>query len=67
MSQKVWIVKFVVGNPEMFSQVRQSEPLRKSDAIVQYLSIPDDWRKWIENVNTGKRLKENDVESSYRN
>lgn len=64
-SNKVWYLKFVAGNPNLFSQVRTSEPLTQREALDRFSVIDDGWRKWIENAN-GKILKMNQAEQEWR-
>jgi hypothetical protein len=65
-TQKVWVVCYIAGNPEIFNKVYKCTPMRRSNAKTSYDSIANDWRKWIEHVDTGKRLIENDVEERYK-
>jgi hypothetical protein len=63
-SNKIWTLKFVAGNPELFSQVRSNTGLTKSEALAGFKNIDDRWRKWIER--NGSVYKENEVQKEWR-
>ncbi|WP_394222546.1 hypothetical protein [Alteromonas gracilis] len=69
MSQKIWNVKFVAGNPNIFSKVRTAlcGPLKRSEANEAFENVSNHgWRAWIEHAKTGKRIAESPVETAYR-
>lgn len=47
-TNKVWILKYVVGNPQVYSQVQTSEPLSRAEAMQGFGVIDARWRKWVE-------------------
>ncbi len=66
-SQKVWNVKYVAGNPAMFSQVRTDAggPYRRAEALVAAEKVAGNgggWRVWVEHQETGKRIFESEAE-----
>lgn len=70
-SQKVWNVKYVVGNPAMFSKVTTAAggPYRRSDALNNAEVVSDNgggWRVWVEHVETNKRIFESPAEKEHQ-
>lgn len=68
-TQKCWVVKYVVGNPEMFTRVTTDadSPCRRSEALAAAAKVAENnWRVWVEHATTGKRIYENDVERRYK-
>jgi hypothetical protein len=65
-SNKVWVVKFVAGNPRIYSVVRSSEALKRGEAIARAKSIDDRWRVWVEHVSSGQRIFESSAEVEFR-
>ncbi|WP_018984035.1 hypothetical protein [Salinimonas chungwhensis] len=67
-TQKVWNVKFVVGNPKIYKEVKtdQQGPFRKGDAVERATVRADKgWRAWVEHTETKKRIFESDVEKEF--
>jgi len=60
----MYTLKFVAGNPNMFTKVRQKPGLTKRDAIDGLNTIARDWRAWIEK--DGKLYIENDTQKAWR-
>lgn len=68
-SQKVWSVKYIAGNPAMFSQVRTDAggPYRRAEALAVAERVAgNDWRVWVEHCETGKRIFESEAEQQYK-
>ena len=69
MAKAVWNLKYIAGNPEMFTKVRNnaSNPMKRSEALAAAEKIGNNqWRVWVEHHETGKRIYESDVEIAYR-
>ena len=66
-TNKKWIVKFVAGNPEIFSKVRTdpSSPMTRSLAL-DAIGIVENhgWRGWVEDTD-GQRIYETTVEKQF--
>ena len=60
----MYTLKFVAGNPTMFTKVRQQPGLTKRSAIEGLNTIASDWRAWIEK--DGKLYLENDTQKAWR-
>lgn len=58
--RKIWTLKYVAGNPEMFSSIRWTAGLTKSEALDGFKTIDDRWRKWVER--DGVLFCENEVQ-----
>lgn len=68
-TQKVWNVKYVVGNPAMFSKVTVAAggPFRRADALNAAETIAGNgWRAWVEHHETGKRIFESAAELRFK-
>lgn len=68
-TQKCWILKYVAGNPEMFTRVRtdDSGPGRRGEVLKDAEKVAaNGWRVWVEHAATGERIFESDVEKDYR-
>ncbi len=68
-SNKVWLLKFVAGNPAMFTKVRQNGPFTRKEAIEGYDTIASfnpNWRVWVEHYKTGKRIRESVAETALK-
>ncbi|WP_150119031.1 hypothetical protein [Massilia sp. NR 4-1] len=64
-TQKCWIIKYVVGNPAMFSRVTTdaSGAIKRGEALAGAEKVAaNGWRVWIEHAVTGKRIFESDAE-----
>lgn len=69
-SQKIWVLKYVVGNPMIFSKVTTAagSPMKRSEAIEGAQTISTNggnWRVWVENAESGKRIFESEVEKQH--
>ena len=67
-SQKCWVLKYVAGNPEMFTRVTTdaSGPGRRGEVLEAAVKVAkNNWRVWVEHAVTGERIFESDVEKSY--
>lgn len=68
-TQKCWILKYVAGNPAMFTRVRtdDSGPGRRGEVLADAEKVAaNGWRVWVEHAVTGERIFESDVEKAYR-
>lgn len=68
-SKKCWIIKYVAGNPEMFSRVTTdgAGPTKRSEALAAAAKVAaNGWRVWVEHQVTGDRIFESDVEKAYK-
>lgn len=69
MSRKTWNVKFVAGNPEIFTEVRTASgsPFTRLGAKEAFEIVANHgWRAWIEHAETQERIAETDAEKEYR-
>ncbi|MYM92585.1 hypothetical protein [Duganella vulcania] len=68
-TQNVWNLKYVVGNPAMFSKVTTAagSPMKRNEALsgAQTIEANGGWRVWVEHAETGKRIFESDAEKEY--
>lgn len=69
-TQKVWNLKYVAGNPAMFSKVTTAagSPMKRSEALNGAEVIEANgggWRVWIEHTKTGERIFESAVETRH--
>lgn len=68
-TQKVWIIKYVAGNPAMFFRVTTDAAgaIKRGDALAGAEKVAaNGWRVWVEHATTGKRIFESDVEKAYK-
>lgn len=68
-TQKCWVVKYVVGNPEKFTRVTTDadSPYRRGEALAAAMKVAENnWRVWVEHATTGKRIYESEVERRYK-
>jgi hypothetical protein len=68
-TQKCWTLKYVAGNPAMFTRVHSdaSGPERRSDVLKAAEKVAaNGWRVWVEHAVTGERIFESDVEKAYK-
>jgi hypothetical protein len=68
-TQKCWTLKYVVGNPAMFTRVTtdSSGPGRRSEVLKDAETVAaNGWRVWVEHAVTDKRIFESDVEKAYQ-
>lgn len=68
-TQSVWNLKYVVGNPAMFSNVTTAagSPMKRSEALngAQTIEANGGWRVWVEHAETGKRIFESAAEKQF--
>lgn len=68
-TQKCWVIKYVAGNPAMFSRVTTDAAgaIKRSEALEGAANVAQNgWRVWVEHVVTGKRIFESEVEKVYK-
>lgn len=68
-TQKCWILKYVAGNPAMFTSVRTdgSGPGRRGDVLEAAEKVAaNGWRVWVEQAVTGERIFGSEVEKAYK-
>lgn len=68
--QNVWNLKYVAGNPEIFSKVvtAAGSPMKRSDALTGAKTIEANgggWRAWVEHAESGKRIFESEAENQF--
>lgn len=66
-NNKIWYVRYVVGNPVMFSKIRTSaaSPQDRKSAIADAQHIgAGRWRVWVENA-AGQRIFESAIEKQW--
>ena len=69
MSKKIWNVKFVAGNPDIFSEVKMASgsPFTRAAADEAFSNLArKGWRAWIEHAETGERIAESSVEKEFQ-
>lgn len=67
-SKKVWNLKFVAGNPSMFSKVTTAagSPMLRSDALEgAEIVSKHGWRVWVEHAESQKRIFESAAEKQF--
>lgn len=68
--KKIWMVGFVAGNPEMFSNVTYAAdgPFLRSKAIETATMLADHgWRSWVEHRSDPSwRIYESDAELTHK-
>ncbi|MDQ1815674.1 hypothetical protein RBA41_20470 [Massilia sp. CCM 9210] len=71
-TQKCWSLKYVAGNPAVFSRVttgfvRSWSVVDAGEVLESAARIAaNGWRVWVEHAVTGERNFESDVEKSYK-
>ena len=69
-NQKIWLVKFVAGNPKFFDKVItvNNKALRRSEALdTAEVYAKNNWRSWVEHhENPENRIYESPVEVKHR-
>lgn len=68
-TQKNWIIKYVAGNPAMFTRVtwNAAGAIKRSEALAGAAKIAaNGWRVWVEHAVSGERIFESDVEKAYK-
>jgi len=66
--KKIWNLKYVAGNPKMFTKVTMAagSPMTRSEAMDGAQTIgANGWRVWVEHAKTAKHIFESDAEKSY--
>ena len=69
MSKKIWNVKFVAGNPDIFSEVKMASgsPFTRAAADEAFSNLTrKGWRAWMEHAETGERITESNVEKAFQ-
>ncbi len=71
MAKKIWNLKYVVGNPAMFSRVTScaDNPMSRSDALAAAEKVANNgggWRVWVERNDTTERIFESAPEKDHR-
>lgn len=68
-TQKNWIIKYVAGNPAMFTRVTTDAAgaIKRGEALAGAEKVAaNGWRVWVEHAVTGERIFESDVEKAYK-
>ncbi len=70
-TNRVWLVKYVAGNPKHFSRVTTAAggPFLRSHALSSAQHVADNgggWRVWVEHQGTGKRIFESPAEIEHQ-
>ena len=71
MSQKIWNLKYVVGNPAMFSRITScsDNPMRRAEALAAAETVEKNggsWRVWVEREEAGERIFESAAEKEHQ-
>lgn len=71
MAKKIWNLKYVVGNPAMFSRVTScaDNPMTRAEALASAEKVAHNgggWRVWVERVDTSERIFESAAEKDQR-
>ena len=64
-----WIIKYVAGNPAMFTRVTTDAAgaIKRSEALDGAAKVAaNGWRVWVEHVVSGERIFESDVEKAFK-
>jgi hypothetical protein len=71
-TNKVWLLRYIAGNPAMFSTVitADDQPKSRADALSGAAVIERNtggaWRAWVEHTSTGERIYESPAEKSHQ-
>jgi hypothetical protein len=68
-SKKKWYVRFIAGNPEIFSDIKTEprSPMMRSEALEAIGHIDNHgWRGWVEDE-AGNRIFETSREKDFKN
>lgn len=68
-NHKVWVVKLVAGNPEIFSDVKtgNGSPMMRANALEDAQIHGDKgWRSWVEHETSGERIYESEAEVAFK-
>lgn len=68
---RIWNLKYVVGNPEVFTAVRTEAggPYKRSEVLRLAQVVAGNgggWRVWVEHITSGERIFESVAEREYR-
>ena len=71
MAKKVWNLKYVVGNPAMFSRVTSNadNPMSRADALAAAETVARNgagWRVWVEHHSKAERIFESQAEKDHK-
>ena len=71
MAKKIWNLKYVVGNPAMFSRVTScaDNPMSRGNALSAAETVAANgggWRVWVEREDTGERIFESAPEKDHQ-
>lgn len=68
MTKKVWHLKYVIGNPRIYTKITTDSggPYLRNEAIRLCLNqICEDWRCWVEHSVTGEVIERNATEQAW--
>ncbi|WP_151072933.1 hypothetical protein [Cupriavidus oxalaticus] len=68
MSKRIWNLKYVIGNPAMFTKVTNDagNPRSQAEALADAEKVAcNGWRVWVEHTNTGVRIFESEAEQAH--
>lgn len=70
-TNKIWNVKYVVGNPQMFNKVITASggPYMRAKALEDAQFVAENgggWRVWVEHVSSGERIYESPAEIEHK-
>ncbi|WP_432263496.1 hypothetical protein [Cupriavidus sp. TMH.W2] len=68
MSKRIWNLKYVAGNPAMFTKVRSDadNPRTRAGALADASKVAKNgWRVWVEHADTGVRIFESEAEQAH--
>ena len=68
---RVWEVKYIAGNPAIFSKVftAANGPFRRSEALSSAIKVAENgggWRVWVEHTLTSDRVYESASEFEHK-
>lgn len=71
MAKKIWNLKYVVGNPAMFTRVTSyaGNPMSRAEALNSAEKVAANgggWRVWVERVDTAERIFESGPEKCHQ-
>ncbi|MDF0506622.1 hypothetical protein POK33_38370 [Burkholderia cenocepacia] len=69
MSKRIWNLKYVADNPEMFTKVicAADNPRTREVALEDAEKVAKNgWRVWVEHYRTGERIFESEREKLHR-
>lgn len=71
MNAKIWELRYVAGNPKLFSLVTTSgdSPYRRAEALAAAQTVTGNcggWRVWVEHSGTGERIFESEAEKQHQ-